>query len=146
MGFTSLSLPLTPHGFSCCQTGCWAHVSVSLWGSGCLWILQEGLRQGPLLLIQYQVFFSEGNVNVEGGGFGRTSEVLWEKAEREVPHSQGELLRWLDLLGHLFEQQLATVAAIVHVQGQLSCSSLNFELPAPAGSFLSQFPLAKMRL
>lgn len=31
----------------------------------------------------------------------------------------------------------ATVAAIVHVQGQLSCSSLHFELPAPAGSFLS---------
>lgn len=100
----------------------------------------------PLLLIQYQVFFSEGNVNVEGGGFGRTSEVLWEKAEREVPHNQGELLRWLDLLGHLFEQQLATLAAIVHIQGQLCHSSLNFELPSPAGSFLSQFPLAKMRL
>lgn len=100
----------------------------------------------PLLLIQYRVFFSEGNVNVEGGGFGRTFAVLWEKAEREVPHNQGELLRWLDLLGRLFEQQLAAVAAMSVFQGQLSRSSLNFELPSPARSFLSQFPLAKMRL
>ena len=29
------------------------------------------------------------------------------------------------------------MAATAHVQGQLSCSSLNFELPPPAGSFLS---------
>lgn len=72
MSLTSLSLPLTPCGFSCCRTGCRAHVSVSLWGSGCLWISQEGLRRGPLLLSNpYQVLSSQGNVHEEEGGLGR---------------------------------------------------------------------------
>lgn len=47
-------------------------MAVSLGGSGRLWILQEGLRQGPLLLSNpYQVLSFEGNVNEEEGGCGR---------------------------------------------------------------------------
>lgn len=47
-------------------------MSVSLGESGWLWMLQEGLRRGPLLLsTPHQVLSSEGNVNNEGGGFGR---------------------------------------------------------------------------
>ena len=86
MGFTSLSLPLTPREFSCCQTGCWAHVSVSLRGSGCLWILQEGLRRGPLLFSNpYQVLSSEGNVKAEEGGFGRLLRFSERRRERSSP-------------------------------------------------------------
>lgn len=94
MGFTSLSLPLTLCGFSCCQTGCWAHVSVCLWESGCLWILQEGLRRGPSCPQTNTKSFRLKEMWRRKEGVVGASEVPWEGWGGSAPCA-GELLNWV---------------------------------------------------
>jgi hypothetical protein len=69
VGFTSLSLPLTPYGFSCCHTSWRVPVSVHCGGQVVCGSFRKVSGQRPLRFSSLDpVLFSEGNARKEEGG------------------------------------------------------------------------------